>query len=217
MTVFVKQYGYYRTGTNYLRALLDKNCDCYVCINHLGCKHSAPLKWSRWLDRPDKEVHPDLPEAVYTNIVRTAVIVKDPYAWLDSFLLYWRRRKRPPKGDMSASQVVAKVREFNRLYKIWDQFVQDNYGLVIRYECLLEDFEDVFRNMAVRLNIPLVHDPPVNIEQRVDPHPHLRRRPFDPSYFTERQYLDALSPTHKSIVSENIDWHLFRKWNYDQS
>jgi hypothetical protein len=43
MTVFLKQYGEKRTGTNYTRALLSTNFSNVVCLMHvLGDKHSAP-------------------------------------------------------------------------------------------------------------------------------------------------------------------------------
>jgi hypothetical protein len=58
MTVFLKQYGEKRTGTNFLRALLLMNYENAVPLMHvLGDKHSAPVPfddyWDRVKDAPD--------------------------------------------------------------------------------------------------------------------------------------------------------------------
>ena len=58
MTVFLKQYGERRTGTNYLRALLLANCPGTVPLMHvLGDKHSPPVAldeyWQKARMRPD--------------------------------------------------------------------------------------------------------------------------------------------------------------------
>jgi hypothetical protein len=59
MTVFLKQYGEKRTGTNYVRALLSANFSNVVCLMHvLGDKHSAPVAFDdirrRSLGSPDE-------------------------------------------------------------------------------------------------------------------------------------------------------------------
>jgi hypothetical protein len=59
MTVFLKQYGEKRTGTNYIRALLSTNFSNVVCLMHvLGDKHSAPVAFDdirrRSLGLPDE-------------------------------------------------------------------------------------------------------------------------------------------------------------------
>lgn len=222
MTIFVKQYGYLRTGTNYLRALLDKNCDCFVCINHLGSKHKQPMSWEEWLGNPDKEVHPDLPGAVRESKVRVAVIVKDPYGWLDSFLLYWRRRRNWPSGmrprpkhrGLPEHEIINRIGRFNRLYPIWDEFAKQHMGAIVRYEDLLSNFDETFTSLAHTLDVPLVQDPLKNITGRVDPHPNMRRAPFRAGYFLNREYLDVMSDRNKQLITDLIDWDFFGRWNY---
>lgn len=219
MTVFVKQYGYYRTGTNYLRVLLNRNCDCFVCINHLGWKHGEPLDWNEWLAHPDKFVHEDLPAAVRDGLVRTVVMAKDPYAWLNSFLKYWRRSRyikpRPKGGVFPEDAVIKKVDRLNQLYEIWNDFISNNYGMVLPYEWLLRDFNGNFRQLTTKLGIPLVNDPPRNVGKRVTSGRRLGKNRFSPSFFLERQYLDQLPKRDQDIVTDRINWSLFRTWGYE--
>ena len=50
-TIFVKQYGERRTGTNFLRTLLTANYHTEVLMHILGDKHSAPVPFDEyWRD-----------------------------------------------------------------------------------------------------------------------------------------------------------------------
>jgi hypothetical protein len=61
MVVFVKQYGEARSGTNWLRALLQQNYANVVVLMHvLGDKHSAPVDLNDVLLRTLSEPDPDL-------------------------------------------------------------------------------------------------------------------------------------------------------------
>lgn len=210
-TKFVKQYGYYRCGTNFTQVLLERNFDCKVMINQLGCKHDPPKNWRRWLKNSDKPVPEGLAEAVANNEVPVIVTVKDPYGWADSFMLYWRKRKRH-HNEVTPAFMKQRVAKFNKGYRQWSQM--NKLRIVVKYEDLLSDYEGTVRRIGERLKLTLLHDPPQRVEKRVDPHPHLRGRPLDPSYFLERRYLKNLPAKYKQIVTRNVDWKLFRRWGY---
>ena len=47
---FVKQHGMQRTGTNYVRALIEDNWDTKVLVNVLGWKHGVSWwSWEEWI------------------------------------------------------------------------------------------------------------------------------------------------------------------------
>lgn len=203
--VFVKQYGYYRSGTNWTRAVIEKNFRCKVLVHQLGCKHDASVDWANWLKHPDKPIPSGLPEAVHANRVRVVVTIKDPYAWLDSFLLY----QRGAKGGRSAKRVAQEVKIFNQRYCLWAC-----HGQIVQYERLLSDYSGTLKMLGEALQLTSVDGGPHSIEARVDPHPDLRNAPFDPVYFLEKRYLQNLSKQHRDIVTATIDWSLFGQYGY---
>jgi hypothetical protein len=78
----IKQYGLHRSGTNFLRIILQENFHVSVLTNVGGWKHGfyeLPQKLGRELD--------------------CAVCVKDPYAWVHSFYNYRHPEKDLPFAD----------------------------------------------------------------------------------------------------------------------
>lgn len=217
---FVKQYGYYRSGTNYTRAVLENNFDCNVLVNHLGCKHDLPIDWFKWLDNPDKEMIDGLENAVRSRQVSVVVTIKDPYSWLDSFIVYWSRRKRP--GPMLDEEFMrSRTRTYSLLLRNWKERLPErcSHFAIVRYEDFLRNFTDTLNTLGGELCLTktlkhITTEWPENIGERIDPHPHLRGRPFDPKYFTERQYVHSMKQYALDIVTQETDWELWNQHGY---
>ena len=214
---FIKQYGYYRTGTNYTAVLLERNLkNTKVITNGLGCKHDPAENWANWIDtnnrasgKKKKQLPKNLVAMVVAGQVGTVVTVKNPYAWLVSFLKYWKRRR--VRSDAINDRFVRKrCRIFNKNYKQWCRL--DNL-VILQYERLLVDPLKLVRTVSEKFKIPLV-DVPSNIDTRVDPHEHIRTDPFSPLYFTEERYMNDLLPKHKAILDKEIDWTFFKRFGY---
>ena len=212
MMTFVKQYGYYRAGTNFTRAVLEANFDCHVLVNQLGCKHDPPASWKKWLANPDKPIPAGLPRAVENKEVRTVVTVKDPYGWLDSFLVYWQSKLRN-RTNVSTAFLQGRVKRYSQCTAAWTERLSNAY--VVPYEWLLQDLDQTVRAMGHAPALQPRETTPVVIHERVDPNPHLRGRPFDPRYFLEREYLLNLTSNQKQVVTQDIDWNLFKRWGYE--
>ncbi len=213
--IFVKQYGYYRTGTNFLWQMLEKNFLCSILVNQLGCKHDAPKDWKKWLDKPDKPIPEGLPKAVQDNTVRLIVIVKDPYAWLHSFIFYWRMRKPDRIDKVTLPFLIQRTQFYNRNYRAWRDLIANHQGILIRYEDILLDYETEFQKVSDVLKLPLRGNRITIIEERVDSHPHLQKKPFDPEYYVKKKYLQHLKTDHLDLITNTIDWALFREWKYE--
>jgi len=70
-TTYLKLHGIARSGTNWLRAVLDANLmpEVRVLVNVLGWKHGYPWDWREWLDAFAER---DLLRAAYTERHRSA-------------------------------------------------------------------------------------------------------------------------------------------------
>lgn len=74
MTVFLKQYGAQRTGTNYLRTLLQKNYPDAVPLMHvLGDKHSAPAPFDALWSEVQRDPDPSLAFVMSATFLRPSV------------------------------------------------------------------------------------------------------------------------------------------------
>jgi len=216
---YVKQYGYYRCGTNYTACLLEKNFrGLRVITNGLGCKHDPPVDWERWLrdnerlpahDR--KNVPANLQGDVEANRVPVVVTVKHPLAWLASFLRYWRRRK-PRSEAVTPSFVRERCRTYSHNVVAW--LAMERPVVTVRWEDIAVDPTDWLRWLQETWELEPANDFPAMINTRVDPHEHIRGDPFDPAYYLDGRYLNELSDEHRGIAQEAIDWTLFANFDY---
>ena len=207
----VKQYGYYRSGTNFTKRALQENYHCRVLTNRLGPKHGPPLDWHRWISQQNVQLYArmkEIQDKLTANQIRVVVTVKDPYAWMDSFLLY-----RPPLEN-NHQKLRAFLLRLNTQLSQWERIVCHS-AHIVRYEDLIRDYDSTLCNIGnalqlIKKNIPGF----IPITQRVDPYPWLRQSALDHSYFLERRYLQQLSPEHIRLVTDHTDWTLLAKYGY---
>ena len=226
--------GAMRTGTNYLKYLLEGNYAVRAEFNAFGWKHGGvPI-----LPAGGPASYPDLP-LVY--------IVKNPFAFVLSLHRYHERKREQGHAislvgadawdeflvgpiEIFDSQLAGSprmrfanpIQYWNFLY--WNLETLDRRRfrvLGLNYESLVEDPETI---REVESIVPLVrrHD------TIVTPRNHLRRlaggpadaRPeayetddgFDPAYYTERRYLESFSDQQRAFVSSQADpWIMERR------
>ena len=84
MPIFINQYGCKRSGTEWTAALVTANFhDVTVIVHGLGGKHGMPEPYSQ-----SKEYRGRTPlgKALRRGEVRLLITVKDPYAWIRSYI-----------------------------------------------------------------------------------------------------------------------------------
>ena len=166
MTVFLKQYGEKRTGTNVLRALLQAHyADVTVLMHVLGDKHSPPSPLADIyrtaasaadfvceatqarlpsLTAADDRARSALLAAVEDGLADSyqsgklgfLISVKHPYAWLVSLRRFAALDPQSPAPDAAAAGM-----RYNANYRSWFA-LRAEYGsrvAVVRHEDLLAD------------------------------------------------------------------------------
>jgi hypothetical protein len=143
--------------------------------------------------------------------------IKDPYAWLVSWHAWTVQAKaqgtRIPETKIAVTSppeaVAGALAMYNDFYGGW--LASEYEKVIVRYEDLLEDINVLYDPLAKLLGEP---------EERWDALPHTIVRPdstkpgmpkiqFKRDYYTEKQYLELLSPEQIAQVTELIDWPTF--------
>lgn len=223
--------GAFRSGTNYLRFLLERNFRCRVRYHAFGWKH-APVPI---VNRSATFALPRLP---------LLFVIKDPYALCVSLYDYWRQHRRNFQAAESWPEFLRSrfivfdrdparspqlrfanpVQYWNQLY--WNlAFLPEGrfraFGL--RYEDLLADPEATLRPVATRLGLVRRKGPferPARVLQRMRDgragwrNAALTDEPFDDSHYRQRLYLARYAPADLAFVAGELDPELVRHFGY---
>lgn len=198
--VRLKQFGARRTGTNYLKALLELNFDDVDVAMHEG-------GWKHGVERPD-ELDPD----------GYLIVAKDPYAWIlsveEHFRPYhvqkvWDALTRAFKPFLSFRQTRAMTLEtYLMKYAYWLELTQDRPHLLVRYEDLLEDLDETLDGIREAFDLTPPGDGYRDIERRVKPADEEDEvnldGGFDPTYYTEKRYLDAYRDDELDRIARHL-------------
>lgn len=228
MKVYFKQYGMQRTGTNYLKCLMERNfVGVHVFPSVFGWKHGRAVSPENWLasaSRPDGSVvsvdghklrytRAQLEAVLAQGPLRYVVSIKDPYGFIYSF-----KRFRAPRKDWKDVPVKQWCSTFNQRYLGWHRFMSHEDAAWVRYEDLIQDFASVLKRLQQTFGLVPVGTEFSNETRVVMPSTDLGllfgRERFDPSFYIERKYLQALPDSTFKVVSDSIDWDLMKRHGY---
>ena len=229
----LKEYGCQRSGTNFLRVILQENYEVRLLTNIGGWKHGFY----------------ELPSRLHRE-VDCVICVKDPYAWLISQYNFRHPRKetsfatylrtpltvgRPPRGQVSSS---SPVKLWVTMYKHWLSFdLLHRRKFLLRYEQVLADPEGSIREVVSALGLRRHHPLRYRIARRLGlagsspefflPTVHLMGVPnkyrdkdikrgakFDPERYKKRSYLDAFTPELLDMINAELDQGLLDQLGY---
>lgn len=210
---FIKQYGMYRTGTNYLRALVCANYETRVLTNTLGHKHSRPEDWSKWSSRQKvqgKFLH-NLTQAVADNEVGAMISIKNPYGSVYSYVNWvggWHQ---------SLSRLRTHVHDYcvawNAMYRAWFELTVPK--IVVKYEDLIQSHTATLTRIASRFILPArthYRDIPNRVEAG-DQHTSVKH---DRQFWIEQHYMKCLPAWVKNLIGTLIDWDLMEELQYSK-
>src|SRR5580765_3236453 len=147
----IKQYGLHRSGTNFLRIILQENYHVSVLTNVGGWKHGfyeLPQRLGRELD--------------------CAICMKDPYAWVHSFYNYRHPEKDIPFADFVRGKLTLvgpdgpeksivsdnPMKHWVRMHEHWlGVQLKDHHKFVYRYEDVLAHPIDSIAEMVSALKL----------------------------------------------------------------
>lgn len=209
----VNIYGAFRSGTNYVKALLELNCDVWVRTRNAGFKHGpvpALFDEQRWVPRP------------------SVGVVKDPFAWLPSL---WSYASGPGKanfevadtwGDFLVSPLIVFSGGFEGFPRYWYRTPIDYWTAMVfsfrgrgthlvRYEDALSSPEHTCERLATDLGIRRTSEDLVVPTRRMQRGGDRRYESvddavgdeeFDRDHYTDRRYMDKYSPEEVTVVNE---------------
>lgn len=225
--IYFKQYGKQRTGTNYLKALIENNfVQTHVFPSIFGWKHGHPVDPDVWLEQHssgqdvysvDKHLlrykRAELEKAI-DKPLNLLISIKDPYAFVVSY-----KKFRRPNIDWQERMVKQWCRDFNQKYRAWNKFCQNKPHMVIRYENLIEDYQCVLEEVHSLFDLQRKKDSWWRESRIVRPSTDLGViygvKKFDPSYYKNKQYLKDLPGDIKKVISDTIDWELMSIFKYN--
>jgi hypothetical protein len=227
----LKLFGAFRSGSNYLRSLLELNYDVRVLSGIGGFKHApVPAIFEGEDFRP-------FPWPILAT-------VKDPYAWLVSMWRYVNdvgskhTEHGSPWGSFLTEPLVvfqAKLAGFPK-YRFanpvdyWNAMsfnllsLPDDARRVVRYEDLLADPELECEAVATQFALGRVSASFANVDRRVlnmgdrerprEPSEYMRDEAFDPSPYQERAFDACFSKRERRTVHDLLDRDLCRRLGY---
>lgn len=220
-TTFFKQYGLERSGTNYLKALLDINLqNTRVLSNLYGFKHGCFQPFDADYN-PDDDINviTDIKsnelelvkKSFQSNQIKYLVSTKSPHSWVVSYnKCHWIKGT----NDLSAGNVSSYITKWNEQNRNWIENILQIESLssfLIRYEDLVSDPQNVIHMISKRYAIN-PREPFNRLEFKrmrtgLDVHgfKNITNHSFDKSFYTEKRYMNELPEEIKEIIDKLVD------------
>jgi len=227
--IYIKQYGAKRTGTNYLKWLMESNFqNITVLSNILGWKHGLhpdKVDWSgnEWDHRRPqnskklvKLITEDLRDSYNNGDIRYSVIIKNPYSYYVSHLRLW------PKNSTD-QRIVDCITTWNDSYNNWYNLSQSSQLTRVT------KFEDLIKNKKIELNKIANKFELRRITKLVDTRKSLRalneitkgqkkfkrKKTFDPSFYLNKKYMSFISSRALQVINKHLDKTLMDIFSYE--
>lgn len=192
-------YGLQRSGTNYLRKLIELN------FNYYTRNKKSPRSWKHRLDVPD--IAKD-----HINIV----LYKNPYKWIESLYrnpedFFEKQTKFHCLNEDGSYNLTAIAKTYKHFIETW--VFSDVSSLNIRYEDLLENKSQVLTSISNLFN---VH---ATIDNIIEPGTVLNSKKFTEDkkeYYLKDNDLKFLTKKELAEVNETLDSDFMTKLNYEK-
>lgn len=220
----IKQYGLERSGTNYIRALIEQNIDNVRVISNLfGHKHKkyTPINYIAYDYKKDKEVKTELDDEKINHIrqqfiedkVYYLITVKEPYSWIVSYnKCYWIEENN---GPLNYDKIIRYCNIWNETHKNWLENIiyQNKKYFIVMYNDLLINPENIIKSISKQFDL----------KQKTkfsDIHNYMKEgadwdytknigvKPFDKqSYYLDQKYLNEINE-FVDLINQTIDSNL---------
>jgi hypothetical protein len=223
---WVKIYGMERSGTNYLKWMMENNLQDVEFTETTGWKHGEP-NTDEWMSRENNTMRERrLSEAIKDGRLTWVVCSKDPYAWIVSFIRALESGKVLPNhyqkhdGDILRDVITPKreylmkpndeeylkqyLIKYNTRYLQW----RGVHDILVRYEDVLGNERDTLERLADELGVDIVGGSVKVPDERIGPSYNKSGKGFDKSYYTEERFMEQITKAQKEAVDEFIDWDL---------
>jgi len=229
---YIKQWGLKRTGTNYLRYLIEANFkDVRVLVDVLGWKHGLPVRypshnWKEWFPEWKPDFMPLTREewaAVKEADIQHVMLVKHPLAWIDSMSKY-----------MNVDVIKFTDPQLNQLALQWNTTVHSyfDFGMsvprwIYRYEDLLDPGELHVAMDMIQISYGLLRKDAEATEwvtttsrfergnDTQDPEECKTKDTVLNRYFTEQRYLKHFTDAQLQVLRSTLSKDLLQRTKYE--
>ena len=229
---FIKQYGLERTGTNYLKALIESNVkDVRVLSNLFGLKHEKfkVMDYKSYDFKKDKNVKTDLNQEQVNNIrdcfirdeIFYIVTIKNPYSWVISYNnCSWIKAN---KGPLNEKKIIRYMNRWNEINDDWLKNLivdREKKTFSILYEDLILDPKKVIEKICDKFGMEMnkeFHD----INNTMHPGPdfnwrkNISKSKFNKkNYFLNKSYLKELPDKFIELIDSKITSEIMEKTDF---
>ncbi len=226
--------GAFRTGTNYVRFLLEKNFDCRIVYDAYGWKHGGvPV-----LTRYSGLTYPAVP-VVY--------VVKHPASFITSLYDYfrdvnrniiaptdWEAFLRSPLVIFDSKPESSSQMRFSNPMQYWN-FIYWNLAHLpterfrsagLRYESVLENPKQEIGKVAQALGLKANAAPftvpegklaRLNDRQRFEPQKAVTGESFNAVLYRDNSFMDRYTESDLELLRKELDPQLMARFNYEIS
>jgi hypothetical protein len=161
---YIKQYGLERSGTNYIRALIEENIeDVRVLSNLFGHKHKTytSINYKNYNHKEDQEVKTELDdetlnfikEQFINNQIYYLITVKEPYSWIVSYhKCYWIKEN---SGLLDHNKIIKYSNIWNETHKNWLENIiyQNKKFFIVMYEDMLINPNNIVNAISTKFKL----------------------------------------------------------------
>lgn len=169
-----------------------------------------------------------LAEAIKNRQVFILISIKHPYAWGHSIMKWFGYQQAKKHAPYQASEYLKSLatacHQFNHNYAAWLNLAEElpDRALVVQHEKLLQDQASVFFDICKVMNLPqpasFTAVSGIVFPTHWDNEPtEVHYLPFNHAYYTNKNYLAALTEPELAVIKNTIDWELMRQFGYDSA
>lgn len=228
--IYFKQYGEMRTGTNYLKRLIELNFkNVSVLGSILGWKHGMydltnnrdeTTSHLEWLDKKTKgnivysvdnlplikHNYDDLKHAC--SNLKYLISIKKPIPFILSY-----KKFRLPNKPLPVNVIVNLCKRYNSKYRDWLTLYERTDAMFVAHESVLLDYKHVLFNIETRHNLKRINAKLVDENRPVKASTDIgliidKSSKFDKDYYLHEKYLKDISNEHINVINDNIDHDL---------
>lgn len=229
---FIKQHGLERTGTNYIKALIESNIkDVRVLSNLFGLKHEKynKINYKDYNFKKDKNVLTDLThneveliKKHFTNDELYYIItIKNPYSWVISYNnCKWIK---PNRGPLNEEKIIRYMDRWNKINDDWLKNLIEGKSektFSVMYEDLLLEPNKVITSISKKFDLEekdVFND--INNTMHPGPdfiwHKNISKNKFDKKkYYLNKTYLKELPEKYINLIESKIDTKIMEKTDF---
>jgi hypothetical protein len=228
--MYFKQYGELRTGTNYLKRLLEINFnEVTVFGSILGWKHGTydtsnsvddTKSHAEWIDKqtrdgivysvdniPIKYKSTELRESL--SGLKYIFSIKRPVSFVLSF-----KKFRMPNRALTDAVIVKLCHRYNERYTTWLSMFRDSEesSIIVPYESLIMDYNHILLSVQLKFDLQPKQKQFTNetktVKASTDVGLIIDKERFNTDYYLYEHYLNDISERQVAIIYDTINHEL---------